>query len=203
MAELTTFDMLQTEQDSKINNAKSVNYLSLEFLIGRLTGNNLISLGLYEQVSQAMTDLGQSLTDLLEEERDPSLGNGGLGRLAACFMDSLAAQEFPTVGYGLHYEYGLFKQSFVDGHQQESPDAWRCVEGYPWEIARPELAQEIGFYGHVEVYQEEGKEKRRWIPGMSVKAMPWDLPISVTVGYRLSFALVGMSSNCAFLTGEL
>ena len=112
LAELTTLDMLQTEQDSKINNAKSVNYLSLEFLIGRLTGNNLISLGLYEQISIAMAELGQSLTDLLEEERDPSLGNGGLGRLAACFMDSLAAQEFPTVGYGLHYEYGLFKQSF-------------------------------------------------------------------------------------------
>ncbi|ERB66847.1 glycogen/starch/alpha-glucan phosphorylase [Vibrio coralliilyticus OCN008] len=181
LAELTTFDMLQTEQDDKILNAKSVNYLSLEFLIGRLTGNNLISLGLYEQITAAMEEMGQNLTDLLEEERDPSLGNGGLGRLAACFMDSLAAQEFPTVGYGLHYEYGLFKQSFQQGHQQEAPDAWRGVEGYPWEIARPELAQEIGFYGHVEVYHEGGKEKRRWVPGMSVKAMPWDLPI---VGYE-------------------
>ncbi|AIS57740.1 glycogen/starch/alpha-glucan phosphorylase [Vibrio coralliilyticus] len=181
LAELTTFDMLQTEQDDKILNAKSVNYLSLEFLIGRLTGNNLISLGLYEQITAAMEEMGQNLTDLLEEERDPSLGNGGLGRLAACFMDSLAAQEFPTVGYGLHYEYGLFKQSFQEGHQQEAPDAWRGVEGYPWEVARPELAQEIGFYGHVEVYHEDGKEKRRWVPGMSVKAMPWDLPI---VGYE-------------------
>ncbi|MDN3612216.1 glycogen/starch/alpha-glucan phosphorylase [Vibrio ostreicida] len=181
LAELTTFDMLQTEQDEKIHNAKSVNYLSLEFLIGRLTGNNLISLGLYESITQAMAEMGQNLTDLLEEERDPSLGNGGLGRLAACFMDSLAAQEFPTVGYGLHYEYGLFKQSFDQGHQQEAPDAWCGVEGYPWEIARPELAQEIGFYGHVEVYQHEGKEKRRWVPGMSVKAMPWDIPI---VGYQ-------------------
>ncbi|MCW8334711.1 glycogen/starch/alpha-glucan phosphorylase [Vibrio paucivorans] len=181
LAEITTFDLLETEQDEKIKNAKSVNYLSLEFLIGRLTGNNLISLGLYEQVTQAMEELGQNLTDLLEEERDPSLGNGGLGRLAACFMDSCAAQEFPTVGYGLHYEYGLFKQSFQEGHQQEAPDAWRGVEGYPWEVARPELAQEIGFYGHVEVYHEEGKEKRRWVPGMQVKAMPWDLPI---VGYE-------------------
>ncbi|WP_333002072.1 glycogen/starch/alpha-glucan phosphorylase [Vibrio coralliilyticus] len=181
LAELTTFDMLQTEQDDKILNAKSVNYLSLEFLIGRLTGNNLISLGLYEQITAAMEEMGQNLTDLLEEERDPSLGNGGLGRLAACFMDSLAAQEFPTVGYGLHYEYGLFKQSFQEGHQQEAPDAWRGVEGYPWEVARPELAQEIGFYGHVEVYHEDGKEQRRWVPGMSVKAMPWDLPI---VGYE-------------------
>lgn len=181
LAEITTFDMLETEQDTRIRNAKSVNYLSLEFLIGRLTGNNLISMGLYEQINDAMNELGQSLTDLLEEERDPSLGNGGLGRLAACYMDSLAAQEYPTVGYGLHYEYGLFKQSFEKGHQKETPDAWCGVEGYPWEVARPELAQQIGFYGHVEVYQDEGRERRRWVPGMSVKAMPWDLPI---VGYQ-------------------
>ncbi|MGF1695648.1 glycogen/starch/alpha-glucan phosphorylase [Vibrio kyushuensis] len=181
LAELTTLDLLQTEQDKKIKSAKSVNYLSLEFLIGRLTGNNLISMGLYEEITHAMEELGQNLTDLLEEERDPSLGNGGLGRLAACFMDSCAAQEYPTVGYGLHYEYGLFKQSFEKGHQQEAPDAWRGVEGYPWEVARPELAQEIGFYGHVETYQDQGKEKRRWVPGMAVKAMPWDLPI---VGYE-------------------
>lgn len=181
LSELTTFDLLKTEQDPKIIKAKSVNYLSLEFLIGRLTGNNLISMGIYEQVTEAMAELGQNLTDLLEEERDPSLGNGGLGRLAACFMDSCAAQEYPTVGYGLHYEYGLFKQSFDHCHQQEAPDAWRGIEGYPWEIARPELKQDIGFYGHVEVYHENGKEKRRWLPGMKVLAMPWDLPI---VGYQ-------------------
>lgn len=180
LAEQTTMDLLCTEQDEKIQNAKSVNYLSLEYLIGRLTGNNLISMGWYEQVTMAMQELGQNLTDLLEEERDPSLGNGGLGRLAACFMDSLAAQQFPTVGYGLHYEYGLFKQSFEQCHQVEAPDAWRGVEGYPWEVARPDLAQEIGFYGHVEVYQDKGQEKRRWLPGMTVRAMPWDMPI---VGY--------------------
>lgn len=181
LAEMTTLDLLETEQDKKIQNAKSVNYLSLEFLIGRLTGNNLINMGLYEAITQAMADIGQNLTDLLEEERDPSLGNGGLGRLAACFMDSLAVQDFPAIGYGLHYEYGLFKQSFEDCEQKESPDAWRGMEGYPWEVARPELAQEVGFYGNVEVYKKDGAERRRWVPAMMVKAMPWDLPL---VGYE-------------------
>ncbi|SHE31599.1 glycogen/starch/alpha-glucan phosphorylase [Vibrio gazogenes] len=181
LAELTTFDLLETEQDERILNAKSVNYLSLEFLVGRLTGNNLLNMGVYEAIADAVADLGLDLTDLLEEERDPSLGNGGLGRLAACFMDSLAAQEFPTVGYGLHYEYGLFKQSFEECHQKEAPDAWCGIEGYPWEVARPELAQEIGFYGYVTTETVDGQEKRKWVPGMTVKGMPWDIPV---VGYK-------------------
>jgi glycogen phosphorylase len=181
LSELTTVNLLDTENDPKIKEAKSVNYLSMEFLIGRLTGNNLISMGIYKQIDEAMKELGHSLTDLLEEERDPSLGNGGLGRLAACFMDSCAAQEFPTVGYGLHYEYGLFKQSFNGGEQKESPDAWQGDEGYPWEMVRPQLAQHVGFYGYVEVFNDQGVERRRWVPDMQVKAMPWDLPI---VGYQ-------------------
>lgn len=182
LAETTTMNLLATEQDPKIKNARSVNYLSLEFLIGRLTGNNLISMGLYEQVTAAMAEFGQNLTDLLEEERDPALGNGGLGRLAACFMDSLAAEEFPAVGYGLHYEYGLFKQSFEEGRQQEAPDVWRDKEGYPWEVIRPELAQQVGLYGQVEAYTDaEGRSLRRWVPGMHVEGMAWDLPI---VGYN-------------------
>ncbi|MCE0495143.1 glycogen/starch/alpha-glucan phosphorylase [Vibrio salinus] len=181
LAELTTRDLLETEQDKKIIEAKSVNYLSLEFLIGRLTGNNLLNMGVYEFIDDAMKDMGQSLSDLLEEERDPSLGNGGLGRLAACFMDSLAAQEYPAVGYGLHYEYGLFKQSFENCEQKEDPDQWCGVQGYPWEVARPDLAQEIGFYGEVKTVYEDGKKKEVWTPGMTVKAMAWDLPV---VGYK-------------------
>jgi len=182
LAETTTMNLLATEQDSKIQNARSVNYLSLEFLIGRLTGNNLISMGLYEQVTAAMAEFGQNLTDLLEEERDPALGNGGLGRLAACFMDSLAAEEYPAVGYGLHYEYGLFKQSFDEGRQQEAPDVWRDETGYPWEVIRPELAQKVGFYGHVEEYfDRDGISQRRWVSGLQVEGMAWDLPI---VGYN-------------------
>ncbi|WNJ97943.1 glycogen/starch/alpha-glucan phosphorylase [Vibrio ruber] len=181
LAELTTFDLLETEQDERILNAKSVNYLSLEFLIGRLTGNNLLNMGVYESIGEAVAELGLDLSDLLEEERDPSLGNGGLGRLAACFMDSLAAQEFPAVGYGLHYEYGLFKQSFEACHQKEAPDAWCGIEGYPWEVARPELAQQIGFYGYVTTETVDGQEKRKWVPGMTVMGMPWDIPV---VGYK-------------------
>ncbi|KXO14323.1 Glycogen phosphorylase [Moritella sp. JT01] len=182
LAETTTMNLLATEQDTKIKNARSINYLSLEFLIGRLTGNNLISMGLYEQVTAAMAEFGQNLTDLLEEERDPALGNGGLGRLAACFMDSLAAEEYPAVGYGLHYEYGLFKQNFNDGRQQEAPDVWRDETGYPWEVIRPALAQKVGFYGHVEEYfDRDGISQRRWVPGLQVEGMAWDLPI---VGYN-------------------
>lgn len=182
LAETTTMNLLATEQDPKIKNARSINYLSLEFLIGRLTGNNLISMGLYEQVTAAMAEFGQNLTDLLEEERDPALGNGGLGRLAACFMDSLAAEEYPAVGYGLHYKYGLFKQSFNAGRQQEDPDVWRDEAGYPWEVIRPELAQKVGFYGHVEEYTDnDGINQRRWLPDLQVEGMAWDLPI---VGYN-------------------
>ena len=181
LAEISTGNLLETEKQLAEEKARSVNYLSLEFLIGRLTGNNLISMGLYEDVAAAMKELGLNLTDLLEEERDPALGNGGLGRLAACFMDSLAAQEYPAVGYGLHYEYGLFRQSFVEGRQVEAPDAWRGLEGYPWEVIRPELSQTVSLYGRVEVYiDENGDTRRRWVPGMTVEGVAWDLPI---VGY--------------------
>ncbi|UTM60355.1 glycogen/starch/alpha-glucan phosphorylase [Photobacterium sp. CCB-ST2H9] len=182
LAEISTGNLIDTEQQLAAESCRSVNYLSMEFLIGRLTGNNLISLGLYEQVSEVMASFGQNLTDLLEEERDPALGNGGLGRLAACFMDSLAAQEFPAVGYGLHYEYGLFRQSFEGGRQMEAPDAWRGQEGYPWEVQRPELNQTVGFFGQVEVYTDEtGAQRRRWVPGLQVDGIAWDLPV---IGYQ-------------------
>ncbi|MGF1869891.1 glycogen/starch/alpha-glucan phosphorylase [Photobacterium indicum] len=181
LAEISTGSLLETEKQIAEQNVRSVNYLSLEFLIGRLTGNNLISMGLYEEVSAAVEELGLNLTDLLEEERDPALGNGGLGRLAACFMDSLAAQEYPAVGYGLHYEYGLFSQSFEGGHQVEVPDAWRGIEGYPWEVVRPELGQTVGLFGSVETYTDKaGTSCRRWVPAMTVEGVAWDLPI---VGY--------------------
>lgn len=181
LAEFTTHDLLATEQDPRLQQAKHVNYLSLEFLIGRLTGNNLLNMDLYSELSEAMSELGYSLTDLLEEERDPSLGNGGLGRLAACFMDACAALQYPTVGYGLHYRYGLFKQSFVEGRQHEEPDAWQDVTGYPWEVARPQLTQKIGLYGTVTRKQVNGVERDEWQPARYILAVPWDIPV---VGYH-------------------
>ncbi len=182
LTDMSIGNLVETETALAKKNARKVNYLSMEFLIGRMTGNNLIAMDIYPQVTEVMAEFGINLTDLLEEERDPALGNGGLGRLAACFMDSLVAQEFPAVGYGLHYEYGLFRQSFKDSEQKESPDAWRGIEGYPCEVVRPELTQTVGFWGDVETYQDEnGNTRRRWNPAMEVEGRAWDIPV---IGYK-------------------
>ena len=142
--------------------------------------NNLHNLGLYEQTDQALKELGVNLTDIMEEEQDMALGNGGLGRLAACFIDSLATLDMPAVGYGLHYEHGLFRQEIKNGEQIERPDSWRDY-GNPWEICRPESIQEIPLYGYVETkYAESGEIKKEWHPGLIVKGLPWDIPV---VGY--------------------
>lgn len=158
---------------------RAVHYLSLEFLMGRLMSNNLQSLGLYEIADKAISELGQNLTDLLEEEPDMALGNGGLGRLAACFIDSMATLNLPAVGYGIHYEHGLFRQEFFKGRQVERPDEWREF-GSPWEICRPESQQTIKLYGYVETVYEKGVAKKVWHPSRTLRAIPWDIPI---VGY--------------------
>jgi len=161
--------------------AKSVNYLSLEYLMGRLLSNNLHNVDLYETAEKALTSLGFDLTDLCEEGPDLALGNGGLGRLAACFLDSLATLDYNAMGYGIHYQHGLFKQAFVEGHQVETPDMWREF-GNPWEVCRPESAQYIPLYGHVEeVPQADGSTKPQWQAGKVFKGVPWDIPI---VGYH-------------------
>ncbi|MCH8552427.1 MAG: glycogen/starch/alpha-glucan phosphorylase [Natronospirillum sp.] len=172
--------LTDTQKTHSRYDTRAVNYLSMEFLMGRLLSNNLHNLHLFEAADTALKALGQNLPDLLEEEPDMALGNGGLGRLAACFLDSLASLNYPAVGYGIHYEHGLFEQHFRNGHQIERPDDWREY-GNPWEVCRPESAQQIKLYGYVETVYEEGKARKVWHPGRTIKAVPWDIPI---VGYN-------------------
>ncbi|GAB3235911.1 glycogen/starch/alpha-glucan phosphorylase [Pseudaeromonas pectinilytica] len=179
--ELVFERLTQTQQTHFQENTRAVHYLSAEFLMGRLTANNLHNLSLYEVCGDALKDLGIDIADLCEEEPDMALGNGGLGRLAACFIDSLATLNMPAVGYGIHYEHGLFRQEIRDGRQIERPDSWREY-GNPWEICRPESAQEIPLYGYVEtVFGEDGKMKKVWHAGQKIKGLPWDIPV---VGYQ-------------------
>ncbi|GGD53968.1 glycogen/starch/alpha-glucan phosphorylase [Lacimicrobium alkaliphilum] len=169
-----------TQKAHYMNDTRAVHYFSAEFLMGRLMSNNLHNLGLYEKTHQAMRELGVDLTDVMEQEPDMALGNGGLGRLAACFIDSLATLDLPAIGYGLHYEHGLFRQEIRSGAQIERPDSWRDY-GNPWEICRPESIQEIPLYGYVETkYGDKGQINKEWHPGSIVKGVPWDIPV---VGY--------------------
>ena len=161
--------------------SRTVAYLSAEFLMGPHLGNNLINLGIYEQVKLAVAELGLDFDELLQQEEEPGLGNGGLGRLAACFLDSLATLEIPTLGYGIRYEFGIFHQDIVNGWQVEKTDKWLC-HGNPWELIRPEWAVQVGFGGHTERYTDErGRARVRWMPNKIVNGIPYDTPI---LGYR-------------------
>jgi glycogen phosphorylase len=175
------FEKLTQTHHLHINkDTRAVNYLSLEFLMGRLLSNNLQNLQVFKVTEEALKGLGKDLYELCDEEPDMALGNGGLGRLAACFIDSLATLGYPAIGYGIHYEHGLFKQEFQDGRQIERPDTWREY-GNPWEICRPESVQLIPLYGYVEtVYDQEAGPRKVWHAGQKLKGVPWDIPI---VGY--------------------
>ena len=165
--------------------SRTVAYMSAEFLMGPQLGNNLINLGIYDQVNQAMQELGLNLQDLLEEEEEPGLGNGGLGRLAACYLDSLASLEIPSLGYGIRYEFGIFEQDIKDGWQVEITDKWLSA-GNPWELPRPEWAVEVKLGGHTELRADEhGHYKVYWLPDKIVKGIPYDTPI---LGYKTNTA---------------
>ncbi len=153
--------------------SKGVCYLSAEYLLGRQLDNNLMAAGLTEIATEAMAKCGLDLNELRAQEVEPGLGNGGLGRLAACFIDSLATMSVPNIGYGIRYEYGIFRQTFVEGQQVEQPDAWLTL-GSPWEFPHPEAAQTISFGGHTETYDDEGVTRTRWIPAWNVSAVPYN-----------------------------
>jgi len=155
-------------------------YLSLEYLMGRLLVNNLHNAGLFEQTRDALTELGQDFTQIADEEADMGLGNGGLGRLAACFLDSLATLDLPAIGYGIHYEYGLFRQEFKDGYQIEHPDVW-MEKGCPWEVMRPNFSQKVQLFGRVEHQMDsKGVFKPKWVDYKVIEGVPYDIGI---VGY--------------------
>ncbi len=157
--------------------SRTVAYLSAEFLMGPHLGNNLIILGIYDRVKEGITDLGLNFDELLAEEAEPGLGNGGLGRLAAFFIDSLATLEVPSLGYGIRYEFGIFRQEIVDGWQVEKTDKWLSY-GNPWELMRPEWTVDVYFGGTVDHYTDANHNLRvRWLPERIVNGVPYDTPI--------------------------
>ena len=172
---------MSTKKEIEKTDPKTVYYMSMEFLMGRALGNNLINLTYYDEVKEALEELGCDLNVIEDEERDAALGNGGLGRLAACFLDSLATLGYPAYGCGIRYRYGMFKQKIEDGYQIEVPDNW-LKNGNPFEIRRPEYATEVKFGGYVRVEYDQEKQRNYFVHEgyQSVLAVPYDMPI---VGY--------------------
>src|ERR1700751_362551 len=177
---INTIETYLKQKDPKV-----VCYLSAEFLLGPRLGNGLVNLGIYNEVRQAVEESGLDLKELLEQEAEPGLGNGGLGRLAACYMDSLSTLEIPAIGYGIRYEFGIFNQEIQDGWQIERADKWLRL-GDPWELPRPESTVEVNFGGHTEAYtDDQGRYRVRWIPAEVVRGVPHDMAI---LGYKVNTA---------------
>ncbi|MBZ0187297.1 MAG: glycogen/starch/alpha-glucan phosphorylase, partial [Candidatus Obscuribacterales bacterium] len=156
--------------------SRTVAYLSAEYLIGPQLGKNLINLGIYKDTESTLMELGLSLEDLLEQEPEPGLGNGGLGRLAACYMDSLATLQIPAIGYGIRYEFGIFSQAIRDGWQIEMTDKW-LRRGNPWEIANSDVAHDVFLGGHTERVNEAGRARVKWVPDRVVTGVAYDTPV--------------------------
>ena len=173
---------LETQNAYKEQDPKTVYYMSMEFLMGRALGNNLLNLTAYKEVKDALDELGLDLNVIEDQEPDPALGNGGLGRLAACFLDSLATLNYSAYGCGIRYRYGMFKQQIKDGYQVEVPDNW-LKDGYPFELRRPEYAKEVHFGGYVDVEYDPATGSNKFVHKgyQAVKAVPFDMPI---VGYN-------------------
>ncbi|MBC2607611.1 glycogen/starch/alpha-glucan phosphorylase [Pelagicoccus albus] len=171
-------NMIKTQQTHFEKNVRRCYYLSMEYLMGRMLVNNMYSAGIYDEARKAAEELGVDWDEICEEELDMGLGNGGLGRLAACFLDSLATLDLPAVGYGIYYEYGLFKQAFENGHQIEMPDSWKMF-GTPWDIVRPEYTQTLKLYGNVETqFDEKGDPHPVWVNTRTIQGVPYDIPIA-------------------------
>ncbi|MES2696904.1 MAG: glycogen/starch/alpha-glucan phosphorylase [Verrucomicrobiota bacterium] len=170
--------MIATQAVHNQQNVRRIYYFSLEYLMGRLFGNNLIATDLYDTAKAALDSMGLDFDTIREAEVDMGLGNGGLGRLAACFLDSLATQDYPALGYGIYYEFGLFKQAFMDGHQVEHPDNWMRF-GDPWEVVRPEYTTEVRLFGNVDnVFDDRGNYRPRWVNTKTILGVPHDIPIA-------------------------
>jgi starch phosphorylase len=177
LRELITMESVLMKGDARL-----VSYLSAEFLMGPQLGANLIDLDIYDETKQAVTELGFDFDKVISQEVEPGLGNGGLGRLAACYIDSMASLGIPAIGYGIRYEFGIFDQEISDGWQVEKTDKW-LRKGNPWAIERPELSVNVNFGGHTEPYtDDEGRTCYRWIPDYEVKGIPCDTP---EMGYKV------------------
>ena len=185
---------LKTQEAYEKEDPKTVYYLSMEFLMGRALGNNMINLMAYKDAKDALEELGLDINMVEDQEPDAALGNGGLGRLAACFLDSLATLGYSAYGCGIRYRYGMFKQQIRDGYQVEVPDNW-LADGNPFELRRPEYTKEVRFGGYVNVRVDENGRNNYYQEGyQAVKAVPYDLPI---VGYGNGID-IGIGNPCVF-----